>query len=108
MTLLILDGPPESSPRGGDTTVIQWSGCDRSDGQPSLPLMVEEHAVQLRAEFLSWVYELGEYRLDGGQTLREALHIDGKRSLWWSTLLAEKSPQKCPAIYTVFKLRMLE
>lgn len=76
-------------------------------GHVSVPLLVEENIRTLREEYLSWVHELGELRLQRG-SVREILRFDDGFSFWWMTFVAQKNPMKDPAIYDLFKLRAIE
>lgn len=89
------------------TLLVHWTEVDVPTGHYSIPLMVENKAADLRKEYLTWIHNLGECRING-LTLREHLRLDNENSFWWMTLLAEKSPLKSPSIYTVLKLRALE
>lgn len=92
---------------GGKARLVHWAEMNVPPGRDSIPQLVEQQSRSLRAEYLAWVHDLGEYRRRG-RTLRELLRLNGDFSWWWLTLLAQKSPLKSPAIYEVFKLRALE
>lgn len=72
----------------------------------SLPIEVEKRIEELRKEYLEWVYAFGEGSCET-KKVKEQLAIDGL-SLWWLTLIAEKSPFKNDLMYKVFKLRTIE
>jgi len=91
----------------GDGIVVHWAAMDVPDGHVSIPLLVNEQLDVLRKEYLSWIYDLCETRIQG-KSVREHLKIDEGFSFWWMTLLAEKAPLKTQSIYTVFKLRVFE
>jgi len=91
---------------GTSAWVVHWREMNVPGGHRSIPLMVEDQAEILRKEYLAWVHDLGEYCWRG-RSLKEHLRFGGI-SFWWMTLIAEKSPMKTPAIYEVFKLRVLE
>jgi hypothetical protein len=57
-----VDGAPPS----GDWTTILWRDFGtKGDGLVSMPRLVEECAVDLRARYLGWVYDLGQGRVSG-------------------------------------------
>lgn len=87
--------------------IVYWAEFDVPDGSDSMPLLVEKQAAELRKEYLSFVHDLGEYRLRG-RSLREHLRLDEGFSFWWMTLIAEKAPMRGTGIYKLFKLRALE
>ena len=57
----------EGTPPVGDWTTVLWSGFAKTARSEliSIPKFVEEHAESLRARYLSWIYELGETRING-------------------------------------------
>ena len=52
-------------------------------------MLIEENAKKLRTQYLAWIYELGETRLNGRRIVD---HLEFRQgfSYWWMTLLAEK------------------
>lgn len=103
--MIILD--EDATWDGRDGNIVHWADMDVPDGHISIPKEVDDRALSLREEYLKWVHDLGEHQV-GGKTLREHLKLDERFSFWWMTLIAEKSPIKSKAIYTLFKLRTLE
>ena len=87
--------------------VVSWGDMVVPSGIISLPVTTEEHAVELKAEFLRWIHELGQTEVNG-QSLVSHLKIFDNLSFWWLTSVAEKSPFLCESIFQVFKLRTLE
>ena len=88
-TLLVwdaIDSPPE-----GDWFTVLWSSFEDGDSTNSLsiPKLVEEHADELRARYLAWLYELGETHIQGRRIV-DHLELRPGFSYWWMTLLAEK------------------
>ena len=73
----------------------------------SLPQKTEEHASNLKEEYLRWVYDFGKTEMNG-QSLISYLRILNNLSFWWLTSVAEKSPFLCESIFQIFKLRTLE
>tara|TARA_Y100001936_G_scaffold23825_1_gene21559 strand:- start:3038 stop:4924 length:1887 start_codon:yes stop_codon:yes gene_type:complete len=93
--------------QGNSKIIAHWSEINVPPKHISIPTKVEEEISILKNEYLSWVYELGQSKV-GGKTITKHLQIMNNLSFWWMTYLSEKSPYKCPGIYRVFKLRILE
>lgn len=55
----------------------------------SIPMLIEESADALKAQYLALVYELGEMRFKG-KRLVDHLQLRPSFSYWWMTLLVEK------------------
>jgi surface carbohydrate biosynthesis protein (TIGR04326 family) len=97
----------ESPPEGNSITIL-W----RSYGDPdipsavSIPRWVEEHDQALRSRYLSWIYDLGNTKIDkSGRRLIDHLCVRPGFSSWWMTLLAEKCNfAKSPQITDAIKL----
>jgi surface carbohydrate biosynthesis protein (TIGR04326 family) len=87
--LHIYDNRPEKS--NGDFTTLLWN--DRSNksslNQISIVEIVETNSDALRKRYLSWIYDLGEYKIDGKRVI-EHLFIQEGFSYWWSTSLGQK------------------
>ena len=81
----------EGTPPVGDWTTVLWSGFAKTARSEliSIPKFVEEHAESLRARYLSWIYELGETRING-KRLVDHLELTKGFSYWWITGLAQK------------------
>ena len=103
--LVLLDDA--SSWNSDSRVVVNWSQLVVPQNHESLPLKVEEMASQIKREYLSWVYELGEFKINGKSVVTH-LKLFDDFSFWWMTLISEKSSYRCPSIYKVFKLRALE
>lgn len=87
--LLIWD--TEGLPPENDRIIILWRSYE-TDGRSttvSIPSLVERHAQDLRAQYLAWVYELGETRIKG-KRLVDHLELRPGFSGWWMSLFAEK------------------
>ncbi len=93
--------------RGEDAQIIYWARTDVEVGEISLPIETDRRIEQIKTEYLTWVRTLGDTRIEGS-ALKDKIMLSGGLSLWWMTLIAEKSPMKSPAIWQVFKLRALE
>jgi surface carbohydrate biosynthesis protein (TIGR04326 family) len=87
--------------------VVSWSEVNIPSGQISVPLEVEKRASEIQEEYLAWVYNLGQLRINK-ESIVSHLKIFDSFSFWWMTLISEKSIYRCPSIYQVFKLRALE
>ena len=74
--------------RKGCKTVL-WRGFSNSDHTISIPQLIEDHAEELKARYLFWIYDLGEKSIDG-QRLIDHLVIRKDLSYWWMTLISEK------------------
>jgi surface carbohydrate biosynthesis protein (TIGR04326 family) len=94
--------PPDHSDR-----LLYWGRYDQAESASSIPRYVEDHADRLRAKYLAFIHELGEYRI-GDKSVADHLDPGDGFSLWWMTLLAEKSPLKSPRIYDCLRLLALE
>lgn len=94
--------PPSVSQR-----VFLWRGTvDRNSAQ-SILRHVEEDADRLRRRYLAFVHDLGETEC-GGRTLAQHLDLDSSVSLWWMSLLVEKSYSKSLRIPDCLRLMALE
>lgn len=74
-----------------DFTTLLWN--DRPDksslNQVSIVEIVEANSDELRKRYLSWIYDLGEYKIDGKRVI-DHLSIQEGFSYWWSTSLGQK------------------
>ncbi len=89
-----------------DWTSILWRRF--ADGisprEISIPKLIEENAAALKASYLSWIYNLGELRING-QRVVDRLEIRSGFSYWWMTHLVEKcNYSKSPQITVAFRL----
>ena len=104
-SMVLLD---DSGQWNEDARVIaHWSKLNVFPHQESIPQKVEEQALQLKNDYLAWVYDLGRYKVNN-QTLPFHLQLFENLSFWWTTEIAAKNPFISPNIYQVFKLRALE
>jgi surface carbohydrate biosynthesis protein (TIGR04326 family) len=100
----------EGRPPDGDWTPVLWRGfADKATpGVVSMPTLVEDRAAVLKAAYLGWIYELGEYRFSGRRLL-DHLELRPGFSYWWMTLVAEKCNwAKSPQITDAIRLFALE
>lgn len=74
----------------------------------SVPQLVEKNSDVLRQRYLSWIYELGETRIQG-RRLVDHLELRPEFSYWWMTLFAEKcNYSKSPQIDDAIRLMAFE
>lgn len=105
-TLLIWD--TEGPAPKGNWIIFLWNSIDKTDeGSYSIPGLVEEYSDELKAAYLSWLYELGVAEINGGRLL-DSFKVRPEFSLWWMTLLAEKSIYKSPQISDALRFLALE
>ena len=97
-------------PRNHDGSTYHWNSFQEDVQQKiySVPRFIEVHAEELRAQYLAYVYDLGEKRYKGKRVV-EHLAIRSSFSYWWMTLLAEKcNIAKSPLIADAIKVLALE
>jgi surface carbohydrate biosynthesis protein (TIGR04326 family) len=102
--LLIWDS--ESQPPSNAGTIVLWRSFSPKSSSEfiSIPQLIEDNSDALRARYLAWVYELGEFRVQG-QRLIDHLELRPGFSYWWMTLLAEKcSYSKSPQIIEAIRM----
>ena len=87
--------------------VINWSSCEENENSFSIPRTIEDNADQFKSQYLDWIYTLGRNEVNGKSVI-EHLSIREDFSLWWMSLIFEKSQWKSPRIYQVFQLLALE
>jgi surface carbohydrate biosynthesis protein (TIGR04326 family) len=87
--------------------LLYWGRYDQGEGASSIPRYLEDHADRLKSKYLAFIHDLGEYQV-GKKSLIDHLDAGEGFSLWWMTLLAEKSPFKSPRIYDCMRLLALE
>lgn len=73
----------------------------------SLPHYIESNDEQLRAQFLSFVYEVGKTEIRGKSVIQH-LQIDPSFSFWWMTLFALRRWHADSGIVQALKLLALE
>ena len=84
-----------------------WDSFDVPHGEYSIPQLVDDHAEEIKKEYLTFVYELGKCKIRG-KTLEEHLLIRERFSFWWLSLITEKHFQRSPGIYDAFRVRAIE
>ena len=104
---LVLSDADEVSNQSG-ALHASWTVATPQPGIESIPALAEQHALRIRAEYLTWLGDLAHTDI-GGQTLEARLRCPTSGlSFWHMSLIAEKSPMKSAGIHTIFKLRALE
>lgn len=87
--------------------IINWSSCEENENTYSIPRTIEDNADQFKSQYLDWIYTLGRNKVNGKSVI-DHLSIREDFSLWWMSLIFEKSKWKSPRIYQVFQLLALE
>lgn len=90
--------------------ILYWNSfsCSKGDRVFSLPIIVEESAEKLKANYLKLIYEFGEARVQDKRVI-EHLKIRKNLSYWWMTLISEScNYAKSPQIDNIVKLMALE
>jgi surface carbohydrate biosynthesis protein (TIGR04326 family) len=87
--LLVWDD--EGEPQVGDWTTVLWRQfSDINDSSAiSIVNVVEQKAVELRARYLKWIYDLGVVTIDGKKVIDHLL-LRPSFSFWWVTSFAQK------------------
>jgi surface carbohydrate biosynthesis protein (TIGR04326 family) len=80
------DTPPQN-----DSLVILWSSYIESTAINciSIPQLVDDNSLFFRNKYLSWIYNLGESKING-KRLIDHLEIEKGFSYWWMTWLSHK------------------
>ena len=104
-SLILLD--EGASWEGESKVVANWTQLNVSASQESIPQRTKSRALETKAEYFSWVHELGRTPV-GESTLVSYLKVLDNLSYWWMTSIAVKSTFQNDSVYTVFKLRTLE
>lgn len=103
---MILIWDCEDLPPKAGYTIVLWRhyNFDHLPDAISIPEIVEKNSAILKAEYLSWIYELGEVIINNKKVI-EHLEIRKGLSAWWMTLLTEKCNfAKSPQIENVIRL----
>jgi surface carbohydrate biosynthesis protein (TIGR04326 family) len=104
-TLVIWD--QQKLPEVISKDVLLWQSYDSQENFLSIPNYLEKHAKRFKVKYLQFIHELGESKLKGKRIV-DHLDIGEGFSIWWMTLLAEKSPFKSTTIYDCLRLMALE
>ncbi len=86
--------------------VAYWEGYTEDKKRHSIPRIVEDNVDELKNEYLHFLYHLG-HKSHKDKSLIEHLAIRENFSLWWMSLLVEKSQWKSPHLFSVFRVLAL-
>jgi len=89
-----------------DIPVLMWYGYSESGNVHSVLKAMEKNSDTLRKEYLKWIYDLGELKIQNKRIV-EYLQIEPGFSLWWMSLIAEKSYLKSTGIFDCLRLLTL-
>jgi len=79
----------EKIPPRTESTTILWSKNSEEKNFISIVKYVEDNSNELRSIYLEWIYDLGEYILDGKKVI-EHLKIRNNLSYWWMSSIPQK------------------
>lgn len=88
MDVLIWD-LDETPPPTSNKVTIYWSRSWEGKNSISITKYVEDNSNELRSQYLEWIYDLGEYLVDGKKVV-EHLLIRKNLSYWWLSSLTQK------------------
>ena len=86
-----------------DSTVLLWQSLSENKNCISVPNLVEKNSDYLKKSYLSWIYNLGEFKFNGSRLI-DLLTLKTQFSYWWMTSIAEKFPYTNPNINEAIKL----
>lgn len=87
--------------------IYTWNGYIENSTKHSILKYVDTHSDELKDKYLEFIHDLGEYVHDN-KKIRDYQKIDNEFSLWWMSLIAEKSPWKSPNIIDCIKVMAIE
>ena len=105
-TLQVWDSPDEI-PLVKGPLVVSWDGYVQNEDILSLLCQIDENKVRFRLKYTNWIASLGNYQVDG-KTIVDHLSLEHGFSMWWMSLLVEKSIWKSPAIIDALRIFALE
>jgi surface carbohydrate biosynthesis protein (TIGR04326 family) len=82
-------------PKGSSNEIWCWDDPGDQKKINSLLKYVEENSDRLRKEYLKWIADIGEFRING-KTVIQNLEFKEGESFWWLSALVEKSIYKSP------------
>lgn len=94
-------------PRQKISLIFNWTNRSEKGERRSIPQYVELNGDRLKLKYIAFIYDIGQFVVNKKKIV-EHLEISPGFSLWWMTLLAEKSPYKSPHIQDCIKLLALE
>lgn len=86
---------------------VKWNGHEESDNSISILNYIDENKESLKERYVAWVSNLGAYIVKG-KSITQHLLIDENFSIWWMSLLFEKSIWKSPGIAQAIRIFALE
>ena len=90
-------------PPSNHMNIILWSGYDEPNNCRSLLKYLDSAAVELRSQYLRFVNELGNLDISG-RSVVDHFSPHPEFSLWWMSLLVEKSAFKSPGIFDCIRI----
>jgi len=87
-------------------TKIYWEAFTSDSENFSLPALTDLWGDELRKEYVHWVYQLSEWKINN-KKIRDHFAYENNLSLWWLGKIHEKSFYKSPSIYNIFRLLAL-
>ncbi len=84
-----------------------WTNNVCARNNISIPLYLDKNYLKIKQIYLDSIYDLSHQKI-GNKTIIEHLKINDNFSLWWMSLIAEKSLYKSPYIKDVLKLLAFE
>ena len=85
---------PEKPPN--DKLVLLWNGYNEEKGQISILNELDKKSNDLRTQYMNFIDEIGNIKIYNKKII-DHLEINPGFSLWWMTLVAEKSIEKTKA-----------
>jgi surface carbohydrate biosynthesis protein (TIGR04326 family) len=88
-TILVWDSV--ESPPSGYKGVVLWQSfmCESYPDAISMPKLIEDNAVELKKQYLKFVYDIGVKKLNS-QSVIDHMQLRKGFNYWWLTLIAEK------------------
>ena len=102
-TLLIWD---HQELKNRNSNVLLWNGFSELENQTSILQFLEDNADLIRSSYLKFIKDFGEMKVVNKKVI-DHLIIKDDFSLWWMTLLAEKSFYKSEVPLQCLKLLAL-
>ena len=102
---LWINGEPNASSL--ENKIYFWNSSSVADFGNYILDYVECKDERFRSKYLSFIYDFGEYNLNGEKIVNHLSDSKGY-NLWWMSLLAEKSHLNSPQITDCIKLFALE
>jgi surface carbohydrate biosynthesis protein (TIGR04326 family) len=89
-----------------DQVVFYWTGHYETDNHRSILNILEENSNLLRDQYLTFVQDLGQLKV-GEKKIVDHLEVEPGFSLWWMSIIAEKSPWKSDGPLNCLRLMAL-